>query len=399
LASDIGGLDGPNGKITTRWGQIAAANGLSNPYGIGNAKEFNHWQLPPQPLEQTPQVLSALRQTSATGDTQAMWNAYTPTATGGPGAAASVRPSYTFTMPANAPMGMGNNNPLNIKYYQGAEKDYPGLVGPSSNTDQGDPQMKFATPEAGWHAAYQLLSRKYGAGKVTPNMIIAGQGGWTPGNTQAAANVAKYAGIGPNDDIKLNDPASALKFMRALALQEQGQASKAYPDEMIAAGIAGKIGAGTPIVATAKPAQAPVAGAYAPPSPEAMLGSSLGQELGSMSAPSTVRSGGGGEMDTPDQPAIRSMAAQTDFMQPANPMPAQFAGGASGLGSQLGSLAAQPNTPMLEDPNASPSITAGAPSMTGMLGDLGTTATPGTFDQRGGNQLSPNPYRRAMRLA
>ena len=166
-----------------------------------------------------------------------------------PGALA--KPSYTFNLPANAPMGMGNNNPLNIKYYKGAENDHPGLIGPSSNTDQGDPQMKFESPEAGWNAAYSLLNKKYSGGMTTPNQIIAGKGGWTPGNTQAALNVAKLAGIGPDDDIGFADPNKAKKFMRALVTQEQGAAGSAYPDEMIAASIGGNAPAsGAPAVAS-----------------------------------------------------------------------------------------------------------------------------------------------------
>ena len=153
-------------------------------------------------------------------------------------AAPAANPAYNFSLPANAPMGMGNNNPLNIKYVAGAP--YAGLIGPSSNTDQGDPQMKFSSPEAGWSAGYQLLGRKYGSGMTTPNAIIAGKGGWTPGNTQAAANVAKSAGIGPDDDIGFNDPIKAQKFMRALVAQEQGAAASAYPDAMIQTAINGK---------------------------------------------------------------------------------------------------------------------------------------------------------------
>ena len=178
----------------------------------------------------------------------------------GPESAGS-QPAYTFALPKDAPMGMGNNNPLNIKYYKGAEKDYTGLIGPSSNTDQGDPQMKFGSPEAGWNAAYSLLNKKYAGGKITPNMIIAGQGGWTPGNTAAAANVAKLAGIGVDDDIGFGDSAKAHKFMRALVTQEQGEAAKAYPDEMIAASIGGNAPAagaptstGSPTAVAAAPA-------------------------------------------------------------------------------------------------------------------------------------------------
>lgn len=76
LASDISGLDGPNGKITQQWAAIAKANGLNNPYGVGNKAEFNHWQLPAQPLEKTPGLLKQLQTARATGDWNNVWTAY-----------------------------------------------------------------------------------------------------------------------------------------------------------------------------------------------------------------------------------------------------------------------------------------------------------------------------------
>jgi hypothetical protein len=140
-------------------------------------------------------------------------------------------------MAQQLPAGMRNNNPGNIKFVGQGD-----AVGPSKNTDQGDPQAVYATPQAGMRAMYNLLARKYAGGKVTPMMMIAGQGGWTPGNSQAAMNVAKNMGIGPNDDIQLNNPAMATKFMRSLMLQEHGQASMQYPDEMITGAITGQGG-------------------------------------------------------------------------------------------------------------------------------------------------------------
>jgi cell wall hydrolase len=76
LASDIGGLDGPNGRITQRWAQIAEQNGLHNPYGVSNSAEFNHWQLPELPLEQSPTMLAALKAAKASGDWSKVWSAY-----------------------------------------------------------------------------------------------------------------------------------------------------------------------------------------------------------------------------------------------------------------------------------------------------------------------------------
>jgi hypothetical protein len=100
LASDISGLDGPNGTITNQWAQIAGANGLHNPYGVGNTAEFNHWQLPAQPLEQTPQLLASLKAAKATGNFQNVWNAYNgASGTGSPAIAnapAKINPGLTI---------------------------------------------------------------------------------------------------------------------------------------------------------------------------------------------------------------------------------------------------------------------------------------------------------------
>lgn len=149
------------------------------------------------------------------------------------GAQGGVRVEVNGRLPA----GMRNNNPGNIKFTgTGA---FPGVVGPSVNRDQGDPQAVFATPEAGMSAMYALAKRKYDGGKRSTNQLIAGNMGWTPGNSQAAANVARTMGIGPNDDINMNDPAMAASFMRALMLQEHGAASRLYTDEQIKAAIGG----------------------------------------------------------------------------------------------------------------------------------------------------------------
>jgi uncharacterized protein (TIGR02594 family) len=123
--------------------------------------------------------------------------------------------------------GMRNNNPGNIKYI-----GQPGAT-PSVNLDQGDPQAVFASPEAGMSAMYQLMMKKYQRGLVTPNQMIADTSGWTPGNKQAAANIARSLGINADDPVNLTDPAMAHKFMRALMLQEHGDASSTYGDEMI----------------------------------------------------------------------------------------------------------------------------------------------------------------------
>jgi hypothetical protein len=136
---------------------------------------------------------------------------------------------------ANVPMGMGNRNPANIKY----NPALPGVVGPSKNTDQGDPQSVFESSQAGMNAAHGLALRKYNRGMRTADQIIAGPGGWTPGNHQAAANVAASMGIRPGDDLNFSDPSMRQRFLHALVKQEQGPSSSQYPDEMYTNAVGG----------------------------------------------------------------------------------------------------------------------------------------------------------------
>lgn len=130
----------------------------------------------------------------------------------------------------NLPAGMRNNNPGNILFV--GQKN---ALGPSVNKDNNnqDPQAVYATPEIGMKAMYDLALRKYDSGKVSLNQLIAGQGGWTPGNMQAAANIARNMGIKPTDNLELKDPNRLAKFGRALILQEHGPQSRLYSDDMV----------------------------------------------------------------------------------------------------------------------------------------------------------------------
>lgn len=161
------------------------------------------------------------------------------------------------------PAGMRNNNPGNIKFVGLGQA--PGVVGPSQNTDQGDPQAVFNSPEAGMAAAHSLALRKYQGGKRTANDLIAGQNGWTPGNTDAAANIARNMGLKPTDDLRLDDPQRAQAFLRALTAQEHGRAGATYPQEMIA-GATGAPGGQAPVQVAQAPgptADMPAQGASA----------------------------------------------------------------------------------------------------------------------------------------
>lgn len=149
--------------------------------------------------------------------------------------AAAAGRDYPIASPGDPslPAGMRNNNPGNIKYIPGAK--YAGLVGPSVNRDQGDPQMVFDTPQNGMIAAADLALRKYQGGKRTATDLIAGNMGWTPGNTGAAANIARTMGVAPDEDLRLDDPQRMQSFLRALTLQEHGAASRGYGDDVYGA--------------------------------------------------------------------------------------------------------------------------------------------------------------------
>jgi Transglycosylase-like domain len=129
----------------------------------------------------------------------------------------------------------------------------------------------------------------------------------------------------------------------------------------------------------------------------------LGSMLGSAFA--DLEGGGGGGYfssgsqfaDPEDVPSSPSLAAQTNFTASSNPVPAQFSGGAPGLGSQLGLLAAAPPTGDLLNPNVAPSITTGAPSMTAMLGMIGDQTPPNFSDPR--RTMGPSPSYRLPRMS
>jgi hypothetical protein len=203
----------------------------------------------------------------------------------------------------NLPAGMRNNNPGNIKYVGQAGTT------PSVNKDQGDPQAVYASADEGMAAMFTLALKKYDGGKTTANSLIAGQNGWTPGNTAAAANVARAMGLSPDDNLNLRDPAKLKEFARALMQQEHGKASRAYGDDMVAR-IADDVLAGRKV----QPGPSPAAPSAAAPSGGAPVTRTAVLDT----APATFRS-----MDWEQQDAMRSMV-ETRIKQSEAVYKAQF---------------------------------------------------------------------------
>ena len=134
------------------------------------------------------------------------------------------------------PQGMRNNNPGNLKLDDPSSPvDWDGFAGPSNSRDQGAPQYTFDSPLAGMRALARLVMNKNsGIGndgsKIAPMLTVAqlvtAQNGLTPGNSTAAANIAKTMGIGVNDTLDLSDQKILKQFMIAYVKQEQGSADR-----------------------------------------------------------------------------------------------------------------------------------------------------------------------------
>lgn len=124
--------------------------------------------------------------------------------------------------------GVKNKNPGNIAY--GAWAAEHGAIG-AAGTDTGHGVAVFPSFEAGSQALEDLALAKYNKGKLSADALIAGQGGWTPGNHEAAANVARSMGIRPGDDLHLTDARMRARFRDALMKQELGPAGARYVRE------------------------------------------------------------------------------------------------------------------------------------------------------------------------
>src|SRR5262252_698706 len=191
------------------------------------------------------------------------------------------------------PLGLrSSRNPFNIKYYKGAERDqgrWPGLLGPSTARDQGDPQMLFSDLESGGRSAAQLLLRKYQGGARTANDIIAGRSGWTPGYGAAATSVANFAGVRPDQDLALNTAEGMRRFLPALFRQEQGPTAARMMNpglfDRIVAGL--NFGGGAPRAALGVPA--PLAQVPTPPEIMAAARTQYPGRIGALGGPIDAR--------------------------------------------------------------------------------------------------------------
>jgi hypothetical protein len=121
--------------------------------------------------------------------------------------------------------GVQNFNPGNIMW--GSYAAAHGATG-GVGKDQDHLVAVFPDYKSGIKAMESLALGKYEKGAHTADELIAGQGGWTPGNKAAAANVASSMGLGPDDDLHLDDPTHMNSFVGGLTTQEVGPDGARY---------------------------------------------------------------------------------------------------------------------------------------------------------------------------
>ena len=145
---------------------------------------------------------------------------------------AAREPMFAAVDISSLPVGMQNNNPGNIKFVAG--NYWQGQIGPSYNTDQGDPQVVFDNAADGMLAAAQLVLLRYGWGHNTVRKLIADpRVGWTPGYVAGARGVAAGSGLGLDQKLDPRNPVVLAKLLRGIVTQEHGPAGSLYPDDLI----------------------------------------------------------------------------------------------------------------------------------------------------------------------
>ncbi len=141
--------------------------------------------------------------------------------------------------PETVPMGMRVNNPLNIKFTGSPVQRslFEWVVGKSVHTDQGDPQIAFANPEAGMLSGLRLLLYKQKEHWLnTIQSMVAdvpwwwtqGGGSGNPLGNNAAREIAQRAGLSLTAPLDLSDKTVMKKFVQSLLFQEHWPASNIY---------------------------------------------------------------------------------------------------------------------------------------------------------------------------
>jgi hypothetical protein len=129
----------------------------------------------------------------------------------------------------NLPVGVRNNNPLNISMNDPISKKYGATQGGWDVNHYG---AAFKDMDTGLKAGMEWVKRKYASGQHSVTDLVAktwpASGYGTERTKQIAGNIARSMGVDPNEDLHLDNPANMEKWVKALTLQEQGPAGARF---------------------------------------------------------------------------------------------------------------------------------------------------------------------------
>lgn len=246
-AADIGGIGSAGSPQAQQWAQIANQHGLSNPYGVNNPREFNHWQLVPWTLESRPDVQAQLK--SAGGDQGKIWSAIAPTPTAAPQSpnASAVGESIWNSLKSNGPgaAAPAGSAPIASPAVQSGEALWQAIN--AAPAAQAAPAPAAVAPQ-GAPGSYPLGDpRNQG---IVPNSYTKGVNSapndtvdpYTPATQQlatAARNTAGYIG----GQVAGIPGAIETDFRNSTALNAQGNAEGDTPRGLLksVAGVAGQV--------------------------------------------------------------------------------------------------------------------------------------------------------------
>ena len=116
------------------------------------------------------------------------------------------------------PRGLRNNNPGNIRRNSDV---FQGEVNPSRDKEF----KQFKTMAHGYRAVFKILSNYYRVYKLTTIRKMISR--WAPeseNNTSAYVSlVSSYAGIGPDDQISINDREQMIRIVAGMSKVENGR--------------------------------------------------------------------------------------------------------------------------------------------------------------------------------
>jgi hypothetical protein len=408
-AGDVTGIGAAGSPTAQKWYNIATSHGVYNPYGYQHPSEFNHFQLTPQPLETTPQLLASLTQARKTGNIQNVWNAYsqqggmpqgnmtgmaltaTPNAGGASGADNRVA---VFQMLRG--LGLTPQQALGAMWSLGGES-YHSLSANAYNPN--DPGGAYGIGQ--WtgprRAALNDLAQKMGQPPgQAPNaaaQIAFMRSELTTGDKKGVLELLKQAPDAPSASriwtTKYEVPHNAAAVAEE-RIKNGAKVGSVDASGNFVMGAPAPAGAATPAPAAggtaAAPSTTPASGTPSSTTPTVVpMQPSPWSGFGAALAGAPSMGGGSGSSIVTDtsqdaRPVTLPMPAPSNA---PNALPLEYQQGHPGLGAQLGQLASQPIGEAAIGGMPPPdSITAGAPGMTQLLGAIGTSSDFNYLDPR-----------------